>query len=210
MVVARAGMAVVLAVRAVVVVEAQGEVSLTVERAIRIARSSLSTAWSAQTTTVRCVLDSVRNRHHLRRRWQSGLGRRIRLGRLLRSSSVAHRRVLGPLCMIPPLCISRGQGWGKLSPPFRSSSCPAQHTGTGAAHQPAADGSGTSTRRPACQTQWVGERRARDPTGPHHQSRHLHSDNLGEEALGAAPAEKAGQGLRCRGLERASRGTKAA
>ena len=67
MVVARAGMAVVpgmavvLAGLAVVVVEALEEVSLTVARAIRIARSSPSTAWSAQTTTVRHSLDSVRN-----------------------------------------------------------------------------------------------------------------------------------------------------
>ena len=58
MVVARAGMAVVpgmavvLAGLAVVVVEALEEVSLTVARAIRIARSSPSTAWSVGTTTV--------------------------------------------------------------------------------------------------------------------------------------------------------------
>ena len=60
-VMARAGMVVVLAGRAVVVVEAQREVSLTVARAIRIARSSPSTAWSVRTTTVRHSLSSVRN-----------------------------------------------------------------------------------------------------------------------------------------------------
>ena len=58
---ARAGMAVVLAGHAVVVVEAQREVSLTVEMAIRIARSSPSTAWSVETTTVRRLQCSPRN-----------------------------------------------------------------------------------------------------------------------------------------------------
>ena len=67
MVVARAGMAVVpgmavvLAGLAVVVVEALEEVSLTVARAIRIARSSPSTAWRAETTTVRRLQCSPRN-----------------------------------------------------------------------------------------------------------------------------------------------------
>ena len=67
MVVARAGMAVVpgmavvLAGLAVVVVEALEEVSLPVARAIRIARSSLSTAWRAETTTVRRLQCSPRN-----------------------------------------------------------------------------------------------------------------------------------------------------
>ena len=71
-----------------------------------------------------------------------------------------------------------GSGSGQAQPTL-TPSYPAQHTGAGAAHQSAEDGSGTSTGGPACQTQWVGERRARDPTGPHSQSSgriHLHSD----------------------------------
>ena len=60
MVEARAGMAVVL-VGCAVVVEAQGEVNSGMARAIIIARSSPSTTWSAQTTTVRHSLSSVRN-----------------------------------------------------------------------------------------------------------------------------------------------------